>query len=132
MTKQNQIYKCEICGNITEVLHAGAGELVCCGEAMVLQSEKIADDTGLEKHLPVVEKLQDNSSGNIKVKVGKVIHPMEENHYIEWIEIMTINGEVFRKFLKPEDNPLVEFQIKSEIKMVRSYCNVHGLWSVVL
>jgi len=123
MTQNKQIYKCSICGNIVEVLHEGAGELVCCGKPMDLMQEK-TQDQGLEKHLPVVEKTEEE----IVVKVGQIAHPMEEAHYIEWIEINTVDGKSGKKFLKPGDKPEVVFQTKSEIESVRAYCNVHGLW----
>ncbi len=122
MTEKRQIYKCSICGNIVEVLHTGAGHLVCCGKPMELQQEK-TDDAGQEKHVPVIEK----TDTGIKVKVGSVPHPMEENHYIEWIEI-SANGALYRKFMKPGDSPEAVFEIKAEKTEARIYCNLHGLW----
>lgn len=122
MTQQKQIYKCNICGNIVEVLHTGAGELVCCDQAMELLKEKNQDE-GLEKHVPVVEK----TDKGILVKIGSIPHPMEESHYIEWIEI-TIKGRNCRRFLKPGDKPEVEFNVSAEDIQVRVYCNLHGLW----
>ena len=122
MTELKQIYKCNICGNIVEVLHAGVGELVCCGQPMELLKEKTAD-VGLEKHVPVVERLD----GKIKVKVGSVPHPMEQTHYIEWIEIIA-DGKVYRRFLKPRDKPEAEFEVTTKKMVVREYCNIHGLW----
>ena len=113
MAKQKQIYKCSICGIIIETLHPGDGELVCCGQPMELQREKEVDE-GKEKHVPVIE-------GN-KVKVGAVPHPMEENHYIEWIEVNNC-----KVFLKPGDKPEAEFDIKGSAS-ARIYCNIHGLW----
>lgn len=124
MTQKNQIYKCEICGNIVEILHEGAGELVCCGQPMKLIKEK-AKDEGTEKHLPVVELLPDNG---VRVKVGEVPHPMIPEHYIEWIEIKTADDKMGKKFLKPGDKTEVEFNAKSKVIEVRAYCNVHGLW----
>jgi superoxide reductase len=117
MTELKQIYKCNVCGNIVEVAHTGMGQLVCCGQPMELKNEKEVDE-GKEKHVPVVERTADG----ILVKVGAVAHPMEEAHYIEWIEA---NG--CKKFLKPGDNPSAEFSIKGEVS-VRIYCNIHGLW----
>ncbi|MBC8358694.1 MAG: desulfoferrodoxin [Candidatus Aminicenantes bacterium] len=122
MTKKLQIYKCEICGNIVEVLHEGAGELVCCGQPMVHLFEK-TEDEGNEKHVPVIE----HTEKGIKVKVGAVTHPMEENHYIEWIEVIA-DGRACRKFLSPGDSPEAEFAINSEKVEAREYCSVHGLW----
>jgi len=122
MTGQKQVYRCNICGNIIEVLHAGKGELVCCGQPMELLQEKTAD-VGLEKHVPVIE----STDSGIKVKVGDVPHPMEEKHYIEWVEIIA-DGESCRKFLKAGDKPEVEFEIKPQKITAREYCSVHGLW----
>lgn len=123
MTARNQTYKCGVCGNIVEVLHAGGGELVCCGKPMELLKEK-SEDLGKEKHLPVIEK----TDKGIKVKVGSVPHPMEEKHYIEWIEILA-DGIVYRKFLKPGDKPEAEFNIAGFEKLeAREYCILHGLW----
>ncbi len=121
MTEINQIYKCEICGNIVEVLHAGAGELVCCGQPMNLMQEK-KEDEGNEKHVPVIEK----TDKGIKVKVGSVEHPMENNHYIEWIEVVSRNTRQ-KIFLKPEQKPEAEFEVDGELQ-ARCYCNIHGLW----
>ncbi len=122
MAKQLQIYKCSICGNIVEVLHGGAGELVCCGEPMELLEEKTAD-TGKEKHVPVIEKID----GGYKVKVGDVPHPMEEKHYIEWIELLA-DGKAYRQFLKPAMAPEAVFHVKADSVSAREHCNVHGLW----
>ena len=122
MTELRQVYKCNICGNIVEMLHAGQGELVCCGQPMELQKEKTQDE-GREKHVPVIEKTE----SGVKVKVGSVPHPMEEKHYIEWIEVIA-DGKSYRKFLKPGDKPEAEFMIKADSIEAREYCNVHGLW----
>lgn len=123
MTEQKQVYKCNICGNIVEVLHAGGGELVCCGQPMQLLTEKTSD-VGLEKHVPVLEMM----ATGVKVKVGSVPHPMEEKHYIEWIELI-VDDRVHRKFLKPGEKPEAEFWKPMAQKMqAREYCNIHGLW----
>ena len=122
MTELMQVYKCNICGNIVEVLHAGAGQLVCCGQPMELMKEK-TQDIGQEKHVPVIEKTQTG----IKVKVGSVPHPMEEKHFIEWIEIIA-DGRICRKFLRPGNKPEAEFEIKAQKIEAREYCNIHGLW----
>jgi superoxide reductase len=122
MIQQKQIYKCNNCGNIVEVLHVGGGELVCCGRPMELLKEK-TEDEGKEKHVPVIEK----TATGIKVKVGSIPHPMEEKHYIEWIEL-TVDGRSYKKFLKPGDNPEAEFEIKADNIQAREYCNIHGLW----
>ena len=122
MAKKLEIYKCEVCGNITEVLHGGAGELVCCGKPMKLQAENTVD-AAKEKHVPVVEK----SDCCVKVKVGSVAHPMEEKHYIEWIEVIE-DGEADTRFLKPGDAPEAEFCIEGKDVIARAYCNLHGHW----
>jgi len=123
MTNRLQIYKCEVCGNIVEVLHEGAGELVCCGQPMILREENTVD-AAKEKHVPVVEKTADGT----RVKVGSVAHPMEEKHYIEWIEIIA-DGKAYRQFLNPGDAPEATFDIEVGGDVtVREYCNIHGLW----
>jgi superoxide reductase len=122
MAEKLQIYKCEICGNIVEVLHGGAGELVCCGQPMKNLTAKTAD-VGKEKHVPVIEKI----AGGVKVKVGSVPHPMEEKHYIEWVEIIA-DGKAYRQFLKPGEAPEAIFKIEAKTITAREYCNVHGLW----
>lgn len=122
MTAQKQIYRCNICGNIVEVLHAGKGELVCCGEPMELLQAKTTD-IGQEKHVPVIERL----NGGIKVKIGSVPHPMEAKHYIEWIQVIA-DGESYRKFLQPGDKPEAVFAINLEKVVAREYCNIHSLW----
>ena len=122
MAEKLQIYKCTICGNIVEVLHGGAGELVCCGKPMENLVAKTADE-GKEKHVPVIEKID----GGIKVKVGSVPHPMEEKHHIEWIEIIA-DGRAYRQFLNPGDAPEAMFNIKADALTAREHCNIHGLW----
>lgn len=117
-----EVYKCEICGNIVEVLHGGAGTLVCCGQDMILQKENTTD-AAQEKHVPIVEKTADG----FKVKVGSVPHPMEPKHYIEWVEIIA-DGTAYRKFLNPGDAPEAEFKIDAAEITAREYCNVHGHW----
>ena len=123
MTKLREIYKCNICGNIVEVLHAGVGELVCCGEPMELMEEK-TEDSSTEKHVPYVEK----TDNGVLVKVGQnEDHPMIDKHYIEWIQVIT-DGASYRKFLKPGDKPQAEFEIKADKVESREYCNIHRLW----
>jgi superoxide reductase len=122
MAEKLEVYKCEICGNIVEVLHGGDGELVCCGQPMTLQKENTVD-AAKEKHVPVVE----TSPGGIKVKVGAVPHPMEEKHYIEWVEIIS-EGKAYRQFLKPGETPEAKFTGQGGRIIAREYCNIHGLW----
>jgi len=117
MTTKNQIWKCEVCGNIIEILHEGADSLVCCGQPMNLQTEK-TEDEGNEKHLPVIE-------GNT-VKVGSIEHPMTDEHLIEWIEATSESGETCKVFLKSTDKPETTFSFTPV--SAREYCNLHGLW----
>ena len=128
MTKRGQVWKCEVCGNIMEILHKGADSLVCCGEAMILMEENNVDAV-VEKHKPVIK--------GKRVSVGSVLHPMSEEHYIEWIEGIGEDGKVVKKFLKPgvlgghdsgePDEPVVEFCF--DVLKARAYCNLHGLWT---
>ncbi len=123
MTEKSQIYKCEICGNIVEMLHAGEGELVCCGAPMKLFKENTVD-AAKEKHIPVIEKIE----GGFRIKVGSVAHPMEDKHYIEWIEVITEDGKVYRQFLHPGEKPEAVFKVDASKITAREYCNLHGLW----
>lgn len=122
MAEKLQVYKCELCGNIVEVLHAGAGDLVCCGQPMRLMTENMVD-AAKEKHVPVIEKI----AGGYKVKVGAVPHPMEEKHYIEWIELLA-DGKAYRQFLSPGEAPEAVFAVEAANVSAREYCNLHGLW----
>lgn len=122
MAKKLEIYKCEICGNIVEVLHGGAGDLVCCGKPMELLEENTVD-AAKEKHVPVVEKID----GGYKVIVGSVAHPMEEKHFIEWIELLA-DGKACRQFLNPGDAPEAIFNVEADSVTAREHCNLHGLW----
>ncbi|MGI6129732.1 MAG: desulfoferrodoxin [bacterium] len=123
MTIRNEVYRCLVCGNIVEVLHAGQGELVCCGQPMKLLEVNTVD-ASYEKHVPVVEKV----SGGFKVKVGSAAHPMISEHYIEWIELITAKGSC-RRFLDPGENPEAEFEITADTAVAKAYCNLHGLWA---
>lgn len=123
MTELKQVYKCEVCGNMIEVVHNSAGTLVCCNQPMKLMVENIVD-AAKEKHVPVIDKVP----GGVLIKVGAVDHPMVDNHYIEWIEVQTEN-KVYRKFLKPGDKPEAIFKLDEEVTSVREYCNLHGLWT---
>jgi superoxide reductase len=120
MPQKLEIYKCEVCGNIVEMVHGGKGELVCCNQPMKLFRENTVD-ASKEKHVPVIEETGDT----LKVKVGSASHPMEEKHYIEWIEVL--DGEnTCRRFLKPGEAPEAEFCRRGSV--ARAYCNLHGLW----
>ncbi len=122
MAKRLEVYICEICGNIVEVLHGGKGQLICCGQPMELCEENTVD-AAKEKHVPVTER----SGEGVKVAVGSVPHPMEEKHFIEWIEV--IDGDsVHRRFLKPGERPEAAFSGVGREPTAREYCNLHGLW----
>ncbi len=123
MTKKLEIYKCDVCGNMVEVVHAGGGELVCCGQAMKLLTENTTD-AATEKHVPVIEKTADG----VIVKVGEVSHPMEDKHFIEWIQVILPDGKSMRQFLEPGAAPEAEFKGASGSLTAREYCNLHGLW----
>lgn len=122
MTKKNEVYKCALCGNIVEVLHVGAGELVCCGEGMDLLAENSVD-AAQEKHVPVIEKV----ANGYKVTVGSVPHPMEEKHYIEFIELIA-DGKVYRQDLNPGEAPEAFFCVEASEVTAKEFCNLHGLW----
>lgn len=123
VTTRLQIYKCEACGVIVEVLHGGAGELACCGKPMKLFSENTVD-ASKEKHVPVIEK----TPAGYRVSVGSVPHPMEEKHYIAWIELLA-GDRVIRQYLNPGQPPVAVFEgISASTVTAREYCNLHGLW----
>ncbi|MBU0730111.1 MAG: desulfoferrodoxin [Proteobacteria bacterium] len=122
MAEKLGVYKCELCGNIVEVLHAGAGDLVCCGQPMTLQKENTVD-AAKEKHVPVIEKI----AGGYKVKLGEVPHPMTAEHYIEWIELIA-GGKAYVQFLNPGDQPEAMFMVNDAQVAARAYCNLHGHW----
>ncbi len=122
MTERLQVYKCEVCGNIVEMLHTGVGELVCCDQPMKLYVENTVD-AAKEKHVPVIEKIE----GGYKVLVGSVPHPMEEKHYIEWVELIA-GDKAYRQFLNPGDKPEAIFMIDADQVTAHEYCNLHGLW----
>ena len=124
MAERLGIYRCSTCGNIVEVVHGGAGKMVCCGQPMEYLAAKTADQ-GKEKHVPVIEKFD----GGIKVKVGSIPHPMEDKHYIEWVEILQ-DGKAYRQFLNPGQTPEAVFHLTGENVVAREFCNIHGLWEV--
>ena len=117
-----QIYKCEVCGNMVEVVHVGGGELVCCGQPMKHLAENTTD-AAQEKHVPVIEK----TGSGYQVKVGSVAHPMEEKHFIQWIQLIA-DGKAYRQFLDPGQAPQASFDIQADKVEAREYCNLHGLW----
>lgn len=122
MAEALQVYKCDVCGNIVELLHVGGGELVCCGQPMKLMVENTVD-AAKEKHVPVIEK----QDGGYLVKVGSVAHPMEDKHFIQWVELIA-DGKVYREFLCPGQTPEAFFKVDADKVAAREYCNLHGLW----
>ncbi|MGB9860102.1 MAG: desulfoferrodoxin [Moorellaceae bacterium] len=122
MTSLHQVYKCSVCGNVVEVVHTGAGTLVCCGKPMQLFTENTVE-ASKEKHIPVVSK----TAEGFKVTVGSALHPMEEQHYIEWIELL-VGDHLWRKYLHPGDPPEALFCVDAAEAVARAYCNIHGLW----
>ena len=126
MTKKLEVYKCNVCGNIVEVLHTGQPSLVCCGQPMILMNENTTD-AAKEKHVPVIEKM----SGGVKVSVGSVPHPMEEKHFIEWIELL-VDDKSYTQFLKPGEKPESVFKVEGSGFTAREYCNLHGHWKGTL
>ena len=122
MTKKMQVFKCKVCGNIIEVVHESGGTLTCCNQPMLLMEENTVD-AAKEKHAPVVEKAE----GGYKVAVGSVLHPMDEKHWIEWIELIAGN-EIYRKWLNPGDTPVAFFKTDATDAFARAYCNLHGFW----
>jgi superoxide reductase len=122
MANPLEIYKCDACGNIVEVFQAGPGELACCGSPMVLLAENTVE-AATEKHVPVIEK----SAAAVTVKVGSLAHPMEEKHFIQWIELIADN-KVYRQELKPGNKPEATFEITADKVVARGYCNLHGHW----
>lgn len=123
MPQLNEVYKCELCGNIVEMLHGGPGALTCCNQKMVLMTENTVD-AAVEKHVPVIEI----GSDSITVKVGSVAHPMADEHYIEWIELLA-DGKVYRQHLQPGSAPEATFPLIADSVTAREYCNLHGHWA---
>lgn len=122
MADKLSVYKCNICGNVVEVIHAGAGDLSCCGAPMVHLTENTVD-AATEKHVPVIEKV----AGGFNVSVGSVAHPMAEDHYIEWIELI-VGDACYRQFLNPGDAPEATFMVDGDSAVAREHCNLHGVW----
>ncbi len=124
--KRLQVYQCGKCGKIVMVMHRGGGTLVCCGQEMDLLEEKTAD-SATEKHVPVIEKIDEKVDGGVTVKVGSVPHPMEDKHFIEWIELQA-DDAAYVQFLKPGGAPEAVFKTDAADPSAREFCNVHGLW----
>ena len=122
MAEKLQVYKCTACGNVVEVLATGGGSLVCCGKPMDHLAAKTAEQ-GREKHVPVIEKFD----GSYKVRIGSIPHPMEEKHFIQWIEIVT-DGKVYRQWLQPGQAPEAVFPLAAGSVIAREHCNLHGVW----
>ena len=127
-TSNKKVFKCPVCGNITEILRDGGGDLVCCGETMERMIENASkDDTIREKHIPVITL----ENKLVTVKIGASEHPMDDKHFIEWIDIIK-DDEVYRHFLEPGQEPRVSIPSELENIIARAYCNIHGLWSATL
>jgi superoxide reductase len=122
MTQRFQVYKCKVCGDVVEVLHDGSGPLACCSQPMDSLAENTTD-AAKEKHVPVIER----SSGMVRVTIGSVPHPMEEKHYIEWIQLIA-DGRAYRQFLKPGMAPEAIFPVEATDVTAREHCNLHGVW----
>ena len=122
MLKKKSVYKCDKCGNLVEGLWDGTPDISCCGQPM-RELVPNTTDAAKEKHVPVIEKID----GGYKVKIGSVPHPMEEKHYIEWIELLA-DDKAYRQFLKPGTAPEAIFNINAVSVSAREYCNLHGLW----
>ena len=122
MTNLNEIYKCFVCGNMVEVVHPAVGELVCCDQPMRLMMEN-TEDAAEEKHVPVIKK----TAEGYLVTVGSVLHPMDDDHFIEWIELIA-DGRAYRRYLQPGELPEVEFKVKAKKITAREFCNLHGVW----
>ena len=123
MPQKFEIYKCSLCGNIVEIIHSGSGTLTCCAKEMQRIKENTVE-ASQEKHIPVLSKIDDG----YEVKVGEIEHPSEENHYIEWIELVLSDGQNLKKFINPKEQPAAQFKTNSEAVTVKAYCNLHGLW----
>lgn len=122
MANKMDVYRCDLCGHIIEVINKGQGTLVCCGQDMTFLSEN-TQDAAVEKHVPVIEVTDDG----IKVTVGSVAHPMAEDHYIQWIEVI-VDGKTCRAWLNPGDAPEALFKVQGSSITAREYCNLHGHW----
>jgi superoxide reductase len=123
MTEKLQIFRCEVCGNMVEVTHEGGGILVCCNRPMVLLTENTTDAEH-EKHVPVVEKTVDG----YKVTVASDFHPMTEEHFIEWVQLVA-DGNTLTHYFVPGEKPEAFFNVKAENLYARTYCNLHDLWT---
>lgn len=122
MAQKMAVYKCDVCGNIAEVVTAGGADMMCCGQPMTMQTENTTD-AAVEKHVPVITK----KDGGWEVTVGSVDHPMTADHFIEWIELIA-GDAVYRQFLNPGDKPVAFFPMDADSVSARAYCNLHGLW----
>ena len=122
MAKKLEIYKCNICGIIVETLNGGDGQMFCCDEPMLHLAER-TQDAATEKHVPLIEKID----GGYRVTVGSTLHPMEEKHYIQWVEIIA-DGKAYHQFLNPGEAPEATFRIQADQVTAREYCSLHGLW----
>lgn len=126
MTQRLELYKCRVCNNIVQVLIDGVGELVCCGQPMELLQAHTNDSEFNEKHVPVFEK---DENGNDVVKIGSVPHPMVDEHFIQFIEIISKDKKNMRlKYLFPTNEPMMQVNEAFDTEYSVEYCNIHGLW----
>ncbi len=124
MTQKTEIYKCRVCSNVVEIVHEGEGELVCCNEPMLHLTENTDDSAAKEKHVPVFD--------GTNIKVGEVIHPMTEEHHIEFIEAMSPDRKyIIRKFLEHNEEPVMDtsYNYCKDAFIMREWCNLHGVWT---
>lgn len=127
MSERFAFYRCETCGNLVQVFIAGDGDMVCCGHPMKKLEPNVKEDSSNEKHVPIF--LEDSESGETKIQVGVIPHPMEEHHYIQFIEAVSSDDKnICVKFLEPTDKPVKSLHCSKDIDLVFAYCNIHGLW----
>jgi len=127
MSERLELYKCHVCGNVIEVLVSGIGELVCCGEPMERLEAKTQDSEFGEKHVPVITQIE---HGGAEIKVGSILHPMEEKHYIQFIQTISHDKTFMQtKFLSPDNQPLMKVSNIGDVETARELCNIHGVWS---
>ncbi len=122
MSTRNDIYKCSVCGQMVEVINGTKPLMICCKQEMEKLTENTTD-AAVEKHIPVIEKIE----GGYRVFVGEVEHPMVEEHWIEWIELIA-GDKVYKQYFNSGQKPEAFFKIDEEEITARAYCNLHGLW----
>lgn len=125
MTERLEMYRCEICGNLVQVILAGGGELVCCGQPMTLLKPNTIEDAALEKHIPVYIQHENG----VEIQVGSVLHPMNDNHYIMFIESISEDRNRMKlQYLHPGQEAKMLLEEKLGKEKALEFCNLHGLW----